>query len=181
MTTQAAWRSRRSADLSCRPPSWAKRRCGALGWMGGQSPLAGWQAPPADPPCLPLCPRPPGLEMNEPATDLAVVCAIASSYFEQPIARDVALVGEVGGQRRTAAPCWALCSAALRLVINLASLVFQGGLGGCDARTPGEGGAGGSASLTKAPEAPTDERCRRRRRWPCAGGAGRRAAPGGQH
>lgn len=34
--------------------------------------------------------------MNEPATDLAVVCAIASSYFEQPIARDVALVGEVG-------------------------------------------------------------------------------------
>lgn len=37
-----------------------------------------------------------GLEMNEPATDLAVACAIASSYFEQPIARDVALIGEVG-------------------------------------------------------------------------------------
>lgn len=33
--------------------------------------------------------------MTEPATDLAVVCAIASSYFEQPIARDVALIGEV--------------------------------------------------------------------------------------
>lgn len=32
--------------------------------------------------------------MNEPATDLAVACAIASSYFEQPIARDVALIGE---------------------------------------------------------------------------------------
>jgi DNA repair protein RadA/Sms len=37
-----------------------------------------------------------GLEMSEPATDLAVACAIASSYFEQPIARDVAMIGEVG-------------------------------------------------------------------------------------
>lgn len=37
-----------------------------------------------------------GLEMNEPATDLAVACAIASSYFEQPIGRDIALIGEVG-------------------------------------------------------------------------------------
>ncbi|KAI3427273.1 hypothetical protein D9Q98_007205 [Chlorella vulgaris] len=37
-----------------------------------------------------------GLEMNEPATDLAVACAIASSYYEQPIARDVAMIGEVG-------------------------------------------------------------------------------------
>lgn len=36
-----------------------------------------------------------GLEMSEPATDLAVACAIASSYFEQPIARDVAMIGEV--------------------------------------------------------------------------------------
>lgn len=34
--------------------------------------------------------------MSEPATDLAVACAIASSYFEQPIARDVAMIGEVG-------------------------------------------------------------------------------------
>lgn len=33
--------------------------------------------------------------MSEPATDLAVACAIASSYFEQPIARDVAMIGEV--------------------------------------------------------------------------------------
>ncbi|PSC73730.1 DNA repair [Micractinium conductrix] len=37
-----------------------------------------------------------GLEMNEPATDLAVACAIASSYYEQPIAHDVAMIGEVG-------------------------------------------------------------------------------------
>eukprot|EP00887_Chlorella_sp_A99_P001326 scaffold14.g1326.t1 len=37
-----------------------------------------------------------GLEMTEPATDLAVTLAIASSYFEQPIARDVAAIGEVG-------------------------------------------------------------------------------------
>lgn len=33
--------------------------------------------------------------MSEPATDLAVACAIASSYFEQPIPRDVAMIGEV--------------------------------------------------------------------------------------
>lgn len=33
--------------------------------------------------------------MSEPATDLAVVCAIASSYYEQPIGRDVAMIGEV--------------------------------------------------------------------------------------
>ncbi|EFN56488.1 hypothetical protein CHLNCDRAFT_8491, partial [Chlorella variabilis] len=38
-----------------------------------------------------------GLEMKEPSTDLAVACAIASSYFEQPIGRDV--VG-LGGELR---------------------------------------------------------------------------------
>ena len=33
--------------------------------------------------------------MSEPSTDLAIVCAIASSYYEQPIARDVACIAEV--------------------------------------------------------------------------------------
>lgn len=37
-----------------------------------------------------------GMEMSEPATDLAVACAIASSHLEQPIPRDAALIGEVG-------------------------------------------------------------------------------------
>ncbi len=65
--------------------------------------------------CIAACPCPPykpfslgfpgavaaaGLEMNEPATDLAVACAIASSYYEQPIARDVAMIGEVRGAHR---------------------------------------------------------------------------------
>lgn len=35
--------------------------------------------------------------MKEPSTDLAVACAIASSYFEQPIGRDVVMIGEARG------------------------------------------------------------------------------------
>lgn len=37
-----------------------------------------------------------GLSMTEPATDLAVAVAIASSYYEKPLSRDVAVVGEIG-------------------------------------------------------------------------------------
>ena len=37
-----------------------------------------------------------GLHLDEPASDLPVVLAIASSYREKPIATDLAAVGEVG-------------------------------------------------------------------------------------
>ena len=37
-----------------------------------------------------------GLTLTEPATDLAVALAVASSYFEQPIGRDFAVIGEIG-------------------------------------------------------------------------------------
>lgn len=37
-----------------------------------------------------------GLQINEPASDLAVATAIASSFRNRPVAADVALVGEVG-------------------------------------------------------------------------------------
>lgn len=37
-----------------------------------------------------------GLMISEPATDLAVALAIASSYYDKPIARDVAVMGEIG-------------------------------------------------------------------------------------
>lgn len=37
-----------------------------------------------------------GLQIGEPASDLAVAVAIASSFRNQPVAADVALVGEVG-------------------------------------------------------------------------------------
>jgi len=37
-----------------------------------------------------------GLTLTEPATDLAVALAIASSYFDRPIACDVAAIGEIG-------------------------------------------------------------------------------------
>lgn len=37
-----------------------------------------------------------GMTMTEPANDLAIAVAIASSYFEQPVARDIACIGEIG-------------------------------------------------------------------------------------
>ncbi|KAK9843738.1 hypothetical protein WJX81_004492 [Elliptochloris bilobata] len=37
-----------------------------------------------------------GLLLSEPATDLAVALAIASSFYEQPIAADLAAIGEIG-------------------------------------------------------------------------------------
>lgn len=36
------------------------------------------------------------MSMTEPANDLAIAVAIASSYYEQPIARDIACIGEIG-------------------------------------------------------------------------------------
>jgi DNA repair protein RadA/Sms len=37
-----------------------------------------------------------GLQIGEPASDLAVATAIASSFRNTPVAADIALVGEVG-------------------------------------------------------------------------------------
>ena len=37
-----------------------------------------------------------GLTLTEPATDLAVALAIASSYFDRPISPDLAAIGEIG-------------------------------------------------------------------------------------
>ena len=37
-----------------------------------------------------------GMTMTEPANDLAIAVSIASSYFEQPIARDIVCIAEVG-------------------------------------------------------------------------------------
>jgi DNA repair protein RadA/Sms len=46
-----------------------------------------------------------GLKVDEPASDLAAAVAMASSYYNQPIAPDIAFVGEIGlsGELRTAA------------------------------------------------------------------------------
>ncbi len=43
-----------------------------------------------------------GLLLSEPATDLAVALAIASSFHEQPIAADLAAIGEIGRARARA-------------------------------------------------------------------------------
>lgn len=45
-----------------------------------------------------------GLQVDEPASDLAVAVAIASSYYNSPVPTDIAFVGEVGlsGELRTA-------------------------------------------------------------------------------
>lgn len=37
-----------------------------------------------------------GLVMKEPAADLAIAIAIASSYYEQPVPADLAVIGEIG-------------------------------------------------------------------------------------
>jgi DNA repair protein RadA/Sms len=37
-----------------------------------------------------------GLQISEPAADLAVAVAIASSFRNRPVAADIAIVGEVG-------------------------------------------------------------------------------------
>ena len=37
-----------------------------------------------------------GMTMMEPASDLAIAVAIASSFYEQPIAQDIACIGEIG-------------------------------------------------------------------------------------
>ena len=37
-----------------------------------------------------------GLRLDEPGADLPVVLAVASSYRDQPIASDLAAIGEVG-------------------------------------------------------------------------------------
>ena len=44
-----------------------------------------------------------GLHISEPAADLAVACAIASSMRDVPVAVDLAIIGEVGlsGELRT--------------------------------------------------------------------------------
>jgi DNA repair protein RadA/Sms len=44
-----------------------------------------------------------GLKVSEPASDLAMAMAIASSYFDVPIAADLVIIGEVGlsGELRT--------------------------------------------------------------------------------
>lgn len=44
--------------------------------------------------------------MQEPAADLAIAVAIASSYYEQPVPADMAVVGEIGlaGEIRCGGP-----------------------------------------------------------------------------
>ena len=37
-----------------------------------------------------------GLKIAEPASDLAMAMAIASSYYDRPLPADLAIVGEVG-------------------------------------------------------------------------------------
>ena len=46
-----------------------------------------------------------GIRIEEPALDLGVICALASSLLEKPVAPDVVVCGEVGlaGEVRAAA------------------------------------------------------------------------------
>lgn len=113
-----------------------------------------------------------GLEMSEPATDLAVACAIASSYFEQPIARDVALIGEVrpafqGALRVWLAACCLGCCPSAAVIGRVAAQ----GWAKCN----------GALSVPHLKPAMRQPRCRRAACPLQAGGAGRRAAAGRPH
>ncbi|MBL8156784.1 MAG: DNA repair protein RadA [Anaerolineae bacterium] len=58
-----------------------------------------------------------GLKVDEPASDLAMAAAMASSYFDQPVPADVALVGEVGlsGELRAVGQLTARLNEAVKL------------------------------------------------------------------
>ena len=58
-----------------------------------------------------------GMKVDEPASDLALAAAIASSYFDTPVPPDLALIGEVGltGELRTVAHLPARLAEASRL------------------------------------------------------------------
>lgn len=78
-----------------------------------------------------------GLRVHEPAVDLAVAVAVASSYYNRPVASDMAIFGEVGlaGELRSV-------SQADRRLREAAKLGFRRGLmprAGWDRRTEVEG------------------------------------------
>jgi DNA repair protein RadA/Sms len=58
-----------------------------------------------------------GLKINEPAIDLAVAVAVASSFREQPVAPELALIGEIGlsGELRSVAQLERRLSEAAKL------------------------------------------------------------------
>jgi DNA repair protein RadA/Sms len=58
-----------------------------------------------------------GMKIDEPASDLAMATAIASSYFDTPVPPDLALIGEIGltGELRTVAQLPARLAEASKL------------------------------------------------------------------
>ena len=58
-----------------------------------------------------------GLELSEPAADLAVCVAVASSLKDKPVGPDIAVMGEVGlaGEVRTVPQCERRISECARL------------------------------------------------------------------
>lgn len=58
-----------------------------------------------------------GMTMGEPANDLAIAVAIASSYYEQPIARDIVCIGEVGTSSDSPLACLLTHVQILRLLL----------------------------------------------------------------
>ena len=58
-----------------------------------------------------------GLELSEPAADLALCAAVASSLKDQPIGADIAVMGEVGlaGEIRSVPQCERRISECARL------------------------------------------------------------------
>jgi len=78
-----------------------------------------------------------GLQINEPAADLAVAVAIASSVRDRPVAADLAVIGEVGlsGEVRTVGQMAARLNEAARLGFRRC-LVPRSVHGGHDSSVP---------------------------------------------
>lgn len=71
-----------------------------------------------------------GLLLTEPATDLAVALAIASSYFDRPISPDLAAIGEIGtASHNLRACCISLSKSSLHIsTVSDNALPLQFGL-----------------------------------------------------
>jgi DNA repair protein RadA/Sms len=80
-----------------------------------------------------------GLHVNEPAVDLAVAAAIASSYYNHPVHADMAIFGEVGlaGELRSVGQADRRLREAVKLGFRQVVLPHLRGHGGPDGIGPG--------------------------------------------
>ena len=82
-----------------------------------------------------------GLDLDEPAADLATVLAVASSYLDRPLGSDLAAIGEVG--KNEAGGGGEPVSGPLNQVSKRVYVISEGGAWGAPSRAKNEAGAVG--------------------------------------